>query len=356
MSGAPGLNFNTKSKLVAETTAKIAREIGCTKKHNDQSDEVLRCLRSVPFDAISNISVPMARSARPPFGEGFFHPTFDNDFVPDRPSELLRSGRFTKGIPIIISWVANDGAWYAPPTTASDKDVLNSFGSWVYNLSKETKAKLLELYPLSAFEHMVGPEVEGSVSPQYYRAAQLNRDIWFTCPVLDFAWQYVKRGGIGGDQLWIYEHNATRFTPAYEAMGVPMWRVAHLSDIPYVLNNPHMDGPVDNSEKQLGLGLEMSRAIVKFVYHGSPGEAGSGKGVVWPAAFQDVFGEELEEEYVKRFTVKLFGGPHGSQYVAARENRAEEELSPSEQAVGWEQLFKRCEFINGPQFREEAGV
>ncbi|KAJ5280742.1 alpha/beta-hydrolase [Penicillium angulare] len=351
MSGGPGLNFNTKSQLVAEKTAAVAKQIGCTEKDNDESEEVLNCLRNVPFEAISNISVPMARSARPPFGEGFFYPTYDNDFVIDRPTESMRNGRFVKGIPIIISWVTNDGAWYAPPSTASDEDVLNSFGLWIYNLSKETNAKLLELYPVSAFEHMAGPGVEDSVSPQYYRAAQMNRDIWFTCPVLDFAWQYVKRGGVGADQLWVYEHNATRFAPAYEIMGVPMWRVAHLSDIPYVLNNLHMDGPVDNSAAQLALGLEMSRAVVRFVNHGSPeGE------VMWPAAFRHVSSEELDEDSVKRFTMKLFGGPHGSQYVAAQENRAADELNSSEQAVDWEQLFKRCEFINSPKFREEAGV
>lgn len=77
---------------------------------------------------------------------------------------------------------------------------------------------------------MVLPQHDGlSVSPQYYRAAQLNRELWFTCPVLDFAWKYGKHNNM---QVRLYEHNSTRYAPAFDVMGVPMWRVAHLSDIP----------------------------------------------------------------------------------------------------------------------------
>lgn len=236
MSGAPGLNFNTKSDLVANNTAAVAQQVGCVQNGESCSQETLKCLREAHADMLANLSVTASRAARPPFGEGFFYPTYDGDFLPDRPSQLVRSGRVNKGVPVIASWVTNDGAWYAPPTTSSDEEVLASFGLWLTGLTESTKAKLLQLYPTSDFEHMVRPEWAG-VSPQYYRAAQLNRDLWFTCPVLDFAWQYGKHNY---RQLRLYEHNSTRFTPAYEVMGVPMWRVAHLSDIPYVLNEQRL--------------------------------------------------------------------------------------------------------------------
>ena len=77
------------------------------------------------------------------------------------------------------------------------------------------------------------PDYDGAISPQYYHAAQINRDFWFTtCPALDFMWQYVRNGGADASRIRVYEHNATRYTAAFETMGVPMWRVAQLSDIP----------------------------------------------------------------------------------------------------------------------------
>lgn len=235
MSGTHGVNINTKSDLVANNTEAIARGVGCIKNGNSQSVETLQCLREAPFELLTNLSVTASRTARPPFGEAFFYPTYDNDFLIDRPSQLLRAGKFTKGVPLIASWVANEGAWYPPPTTSTDEDVLASFGLWFTGHSESTKAKLLELYPVEDFESMVRPEYDGPITAQYYRAAQLIKDLWFTCPVLDFAWQYVKNGGIEASQLRIYEHNATRFTPSFEMMGVPMWRVAHLSDIPWAI-------------------------------------------------------------------------------------------------------------------------
>ncbi|RYP24944.1 hypothetical protein DL765_000172 [Monosporascus sp. GIB2] len=271
MSGGPGLNFNTKSDLVANNTAAIAHEVGCATTYGSQSAETLDCLRNASVDILTNLSVSASRAARPPFGEGFFYPTYDADYIPDLPSQLMRAGKFTRGIPIIASWVSNDGAWYAPPQTSTDEDVLASFGLWLTGISESTQAELLELYPVKDFESLVRPDYDGPISPQYYRAAQINRDFWFTCPVLDFAWQYVRNGGVKASQIHLYEHNSTRYTPSFERMGVPMWRVAHLSDIPYVLNVQHLGGGADNSAAQLELAQSISRRIAKFVTSGFPG-------------------------------------------------------------------------------------
>ena len=98
-------------------------------------------------------------------------------------------------IPIIASWVHNDGAWYASPSTTDNATVLASFATFIVDLSNSSLERFLALYPLSDFETRVQPGEQAT--PQYYRAAQINRDVWFTCPVLDFTWQYVKRGGPG---------------------------------------------------------------------------------------------------------------------------------------------------------------
>lgn len=345
MSGAPGLNFNTMSNLVADNTAMIARQVGCVKDGDGAHTEgVLACLRGAPFDVLTNLSVAAMRAARPPFGEGFFFPTYDGDFIPDRPSKLIREGKVVKDIPIIAAWVTNDGAWYAPPTTATDDDVLNSFGLWL-TLSSSTKKKLLELYLVSDFEQIAE---EQGVSPQYYRAAQMNRDLWFACPVLDFAWQY---GRHNAHNIRLYEHNATRFAPPYAMMGVPMWKVAHLSDIPYVLNSQNLGGGADNSADQLALSAAVSRRIVRFVTSAAPDED-------WSPAFAGVAEDGPQDDLPGKISLQLFGGPHGNRQVTVREHIGDEDgpTTEAEKAIAWGKLFPRCNFINSAQVREETSV
>ena len=354
MSGGPGLNFNTKSDLVANNTAAIARDAGCADGSDNQSEQVLECLRQAPMSKLANLSVSLMRKSRPPFGEGLFYPTYDGDYVADRPSILMRKRQFVKSVPIIASWVTNDGAWYASPTTSSDEEVLNSFGLWLFGLSNATKTKLLDLYPVSDFQHLVRPEYDGlMISPQYYRAAQMNKDLWFTCPVLDFAWEYVKNSN---SKLWLYEHNATRYTPVFEMMGVPMWRVAHLSDIPYVFNTHAVRAGADNSEPQLELGEVLSHSIVKFVNTGAPAGEASGMSA-WPPAFEDVRRTFLSSQFPSRFTLEIFGRyPGGAQPVTIGRKMGRDQMSDAQQAIAWEKLFERCDFINSPRVREEIGV
>ena len=353
MSGAPGLNFNINTDLVKNNTASIASKAGCIVDEDSQSPETLARLRQAPLQTIMDLSVSAARASRPPFGEGFFYPTVDGDLIPERPSILTRAGRFVKGVPVIASWVTNDGAWYASPTTASDDEVLGSFGLWLFNLSQDTKSKLLELYPLSDFEHMVRPGYDHPISAQYYRAAQLNRDIWFTCPVLDFAWQYVKKGGPKSSNFRLYEHNSTRFTPVYEMMSVPMWRVAHLSDIPYVFNG-HVEANGDNSAAQIELSKILSSSLARFAAVANP--TGSESGVTqWPLAFYATH-QDWQQDSPQDFSLELFRGPDDVGPVSIGRDTTRSETSAREEAVLDEMLFERCGFINGEPVREEIGV
>lgn len=348
MSGSPGVNFNTMSDLVTNNTADVARKVDCVRDgDSSQSPETLACLRQIPFEILANVSVLAARKARPVFGEGFFHPTYDGDFILDRASQLMRSGKVVKGVPVIASWTTNDGAWYPSPTTSTDEEVLSSFGIWLIGLSDDTKKKLLQLYPLKDFENMVRPEHDGGVSPQYYRAAQLSRDLWFTCPVIDFAWQYFKHGGLSGpSQMRLYEHNMTRFSPVYEhIMKVPMWRVSHLSDIPYVLNVQKL-AYADNSRPELERARDVSRQIVRFVTTGTTDED-------WPSAFDGVTEAELKRESPSKISLELFT-PNGSWPVMALKGQDSSAATQAELVL--EKLFQRCEFINSEQVRKETGV
>ncbi|KAL5047761.1 hypothetical protein BDW71DRAFT_196533 [Aspergillus fruticulosus] len=347
MSGGPGTIFNSKPSL----------------KAMGQDLQTLECLREIPFQVLTNLSVTASRAARPPFGEGFFYPTIDNDFIQDRPSQLMRAGKFAKGVPIIASWVTNDGAWYSSPSTSTDEEVLGSFGLWLHNLSGFTKKRLLKLYPLEDFTHMVRPEIDGLISPQYYRAAQINRDIWFTCPVLDFAWQYVQHGGVSPSLVRLYEFNETRYTPVFEAMGVPMWRVAHLSDIPYLFNNGRLGGGVDNSNMRLARAQHFSSGIISFAHNALPGNDNASKSELWPPAFSELMPEREQISALSdgptRISIHVFSGRYGSRPVTVAKDLKgglSALIDEIEKAVHWEKLYSRCQFINGEQFRAEAGL
>ena len=96
MSGATGTNFNIKSSVVADNTAAAAKAVGCSDDPDSQA--TLDCLRSIPFETLTQASVGLARQARPPFGELFYSPSYDGDYITDRPSVLLRKGSFVKGM------------------------------------------------------------------------------------------------------------------------------------------------------------------------------------------------------------------------------------------------------------------
>lgn len=85
------------SDLVAENTATVAKSVGCTQDDPD-SQATLNCLRNIPVQKLMDVSVSLARQIRPPFGELAFYPSYDGDYIPERPSVLLRKGAFVKGL------------------------------------------------------------------------------------------------------------------------------------------------------------------------------------------------------------------------------------------------------------------
>ena len=97
MSGATGTNVNIMSKLVADNTANVAQSLGCSQ--DPDSEATLDYLRNASLERLMDTSVQIARHSRPPFGELAFYPSYDDDYIVDRPSVLLRKGAFVKGIP-----------------------------------------------------------------------------------------------------------------------------------------------------------------------------------------------------------------------------------------------------------------
>ena len=337
MSGATGTNFNIMSNLVAENTATVARSVGCTDDPDSQA--TLICLRNTPLKDLMDASVELARNLRPPFGELAFYPSYDGDYITDRPSVSLRQGAFVKGIPLIGSWVANDGAWYVEPTINDDASVLASFQTFVHGLSAVSLQHLLALYPLADFNHLARPD---GATADYYRAAQINRDLWFTCPVIDFTWQYTRF--VSDANVRLYVMNQTKFAPIFQSMGVPHWHISHLSDIPYLMNEDVAAGG-DNSAGQQELSALLSGSIAAFAKTGNPTISNGPVFRDWKIAYRDQIDQTLRSEIPEELNVYVVGGALGSG-PARMESGMGSGASARDRAVAWEKVVDRCGFIN----------
>lgn len=154
--------------------------------------------------------------------------------------------------------------------------------------------------------------------PEWSRASRISRDIGFTCPGLAIS----RALSDSGSDAYLYELNATVFTPLFEEINATYLGVSHFSDIPYVfatvaafLGN---DTTSDFAKTNLELAERISGSWARFAKIGAP-EEGEG----WPEAW-------CEGEAV----VRIIGGPNDG-------------------VVKMGELQKRCEFINSQQVASE---
>ncbi|KAL8716024.1 MAG: hypothetical protein Q9225_006286 [Loekoesia sp. 1 TL-2023] len=99
MSGASGLNFNIMSPLIASNTAKVAKSLNCITPQNPSpgSEETLTCLKNTPMETLNKVAISYPEDAKPRIGGPSFYPTYDGDYISERPSVSLRKGHFVKG-------------------------------------------------------------------------------------------------------------------------------------------------------------------------------------------------------------------------------------------------------------------
>ena len=225
--------------------------------------------------------------------------------------------------------------------------MLGSFETYNVSLSKASAQRLLSLYPIHDFTDLVRHDEEATA--QYYRAAQMNRDIRFTCPVIDFTWHY---GRHSASSIRLYEMNKTKFEPIFQYMGIPQWRVAHLSDIPYLMNEDVAAGG-DNSPAQKELSQFLSGSAAAFAYSGDPNISQGRTFKDWPLAYPDRNKSAVAKDYPEAVSLYIIGGPTGNGQATTPRNSSPT-VSNREKALAWEKIIERCQFINSIQ--EEIGV
>ena len=147
--------------------------------------------------------------------------------------------------------------------------------------------------------------------------------------------------------------NQTKFGPIFQYMGVPQWRVSHLSDIPYLMNEDVTAGG-DNSPAQQDLSARLSGSVAAFAYSGDPTISRGRTFKDWPIAYPDQSAQALSKEYPGKFGLYIVGGSQGSGPASVSSGMASDAGSGREKALAWERVMERCGFINSIQ--EEIGV
>lgn len=94
LSGPPGTGLNITSNVTEYHTKMVADKVGCEGLENS---EILSCLRDVPMQALIDSAMEYSVSNHPPSGLFTFIPSVDDDFIPERPSKMMREGSFVKG-------------------------------------------------------------------------------------------------------------------------------------------------------------------------------------------------------------------------------------------------------------------
>ncbi|KUI68141.1 Acetylcholinesterase [Cytospora mali] len=112
MSGPPGTALNITSDASEIHTRAVAEKLECA---HESDEDTLSCLREIPMDKLLEVAIEYSVNHHPPMGLFTFIPSVDGDILPDHPSVLYKSGRFSKGTPVVFGWTEDDGAMNAGP-------------------------------------------------------------------------------------------------------------------------------------------------------------------------------------------------------------------------------------------------
>lgn len=138
-------------------------------------------------------------------------------------------------------------------------------------------------------------------------------------------------------------------------MGVSMWGVAHLSDIPYLFYNDHFGAGADNSRPQLTLARDFSRTIIQFVY-------GCLKGLIIGFRngqllsrnhFQNL--EQATCPVIYQCSCLVVLVAQDSLHVTNSLDLKWKVYPMQRKRFAVKSYFSSCAFVNGQEFREEAG-
>ena len=329
MSGPPGTAVNTTSNATALHTAAVAEKLGCNSSKNA---DVLSCLREVDMQTLLDTAMTYSIANHPPNGLFTFIPSVDDDFLPDRPSKLLRSGSFAKGMLIsykfsdpvrsfpvgirsVFGWTQDDGAINvgAGHLITSEEHMVPPIKNFAHALTDDHYAMLFALYTVVDFEEDVRNynarkgSGDPNISVHYFRVARILRDLLFTCSSFDFSRHMVKYGPPNFDSVRLYDLNQSVLNPIWNMAGMPYVGVSHGSDTNYIFNGIFPEGTLGGEDIELS--ETFTRSLIHFAYTGNPSSANSFND--WPSAYEN-FDIVATAVAPAGFNLLIIGGPLGS--------------------------------------------
>ncbi|ROW05794.1 hypothetical protein VMCG_05222 [Cytospora schulzeri] len=321
MSGPPGTALNITSDATEIHTRAVAEKLGCGL---EKDEDTLRCLKTLPMSTLLDVSIEYSVNNHPPMGLFTFIPSVDGDILPDRPSVLYRSGRFSKGIPVVFGWTEDDGATNAGPAHLfQEEDSMKvPIRSFAHALTDEDYSRLFSLYPVADFEEEVAryeaikTEADPVAPVHWFRVSRILRDMLFTCSSIDFGYEMSRQSrsldpSFSGVRF--YDLNQSMLTPMFKAMGMAYVGTPHGSDYNYISNGVFPEGRVSEEDKVLS--ESMASSFIHFAYTGNPTVPQNEGFRSWPEAFprgQDQREFESETREPSMMNIQLIGGPLGT--------------------------------------------
>lgn len=314
----PGMATN----ISFNATSAIAVAAGCNATDAySTSPALIACLRSLSMEKLLNLTSSFITETSSDNDGDIFLPTVDQDFLPKLASKLVADGKFPK-IPYMAGWQENDATLFTDRTVKTPNDTRAFVELYYPFLTSTTLTNLLNLYPVTDFQ----ANTTADLSAEFYRTAQIFRDILLTCPSVYFGAAMAKKySGSSEVPVYLYVGNQTILDAYQDAKNNSGLGVIHTSELPYLYGNlsiynvtvpGYTYGPTAND---FALAKSLPRTWAAFATTGRPG---GGKGTLegWESAFPG--GEGPGDVFV------VGGGDQGM--VGA----------------GAERLGERCGFLN----------
>ncbi|KAL0566919.1 hypothetical protein V5O48_015073, partial [Marasmius crinis-equi] len=325
------LEAASTSNLTLDSYNAVAKLAGCDVDDDPQSDASLECLRSLPLEKLVNITIAQRDSTADSNTGDVYLPAVDDDFLPLASSELTMKGMFPK-IPVILEWTDQDGTFFTHSNITTPSDTREFIQLFFPGLTNGTLTTLLSLYSSSDF----APNPIANLTAEFYRSAQIFRDIIFTCPSFLFGYAMAQKfwAGSGSEAPAVYYCDQNQIVTSTGGLP-PGLGVIHGSEQAYVFGNfsaYNASGGVHPSPDDFELQKRESRTWSGFANLGRPSLDGHETLQGWIPAYG--------EAGTGQFDANLYvvGGPYpGTSRLDG---------DGAKPYVNSQRLRERCEFLN----------
>lgn len=344
-SGSATSVLGQAGNVTFENTLAIADLTNCT---SSNAAAELECLRALPVETLLPIIGNYSLEVSPVGGVQVWQPVVhdsEDSILPAPQSQLLRLGNFSKNIDLVAGWNHDDGAIFVDSDITTDAAVLAE-ALRPLQLDNATASAVLTLYPLSSFNNVTSGN--NTATAQYMRAAQIFRDITFTCPSIFMAEAMYNHSNASTTTSYLFENNVTTYATAEKSGNASYLGVIHTSELAFVFDdvassayNMSVLGGVDQAD--VALGAMWSGSWAKFV---TDGNVSGGNETL--QGWSEIVGAQANETSVLagELDVMVIGGPH------AGLTTTDDKSGP----LTNEMLVQRCAFWNSEELQKQLQV